>query len=110
LAVASAAVLAEFDRVRELVGDRPELLAYLYGAAAVRADDDRGRDAGLVVQADELRWAELEELLRLVEPEVAADGHPDGPARHVDCAAAAAVARVRDRAVRRHRPGPVTGT
>jgi hypothetical protein len=83
------------------------LLAHLYGGAAVRADDDWGRAADLVVQADELRWTELEELLRLAETRVDAGGHTSGPAGHADCAdcaAAAVVARVRGRVAVRHLP------
>lgn len=109
VAAAAAAVLAEVERVRGLVGDRPELLAHLYGSAAVRADDEWGRSAGLVVQADELRWAELEQLLRLASAGVDAGRHPGGLAGHAGCrhcAAAAALAGVRGRVPGQHQPGP----
>jgi hypothetical protein len=100
LAAASRAVLAEFERVRELVGHRPEILAHLYAGSAVRADDDYGRSAGLVIQADELRWAELDELVRFAEAQVEAGQHGGSGAWHPgcrDCQAVLAMARIRSR-------------
>jgi hypothetical protein len=108
---AAEAVLAEFERLCRLVGDRPELLAHLYAGAAVRADDERGRDAGMVVQADELRWTELQQLLRLAQIEAqiraeagghAVGAHPGCP----DCAAITAVTRIRSRATAAAHPPP----
>jgi hypothetical protein len=100
LAAATRAVLAEFDRLRELVGHRPEILAHLYAGTAVRADDDHGRSAGLVVQADELRWSELEELVRLAEAQLVPGQHAGLGSWHpgcADCQAVLAVARIRAR-------------
>lgn len=100
LAAAAQAVLAEFDRLRELVGHRPEILAHLYAGTAVRADDDHGRSAGLVVQADELRWSELEELVRLAEAQLEPGQHAGLGTWHPgcpDCQAVLAVARIRAR-------------
>jgi hypothetical protein len=100
LTVASRAVLAEYERVRELVGHRPKMLAYLYGASAVRADDDLGRESGLVVQADELRWDELVELIRVAEEQLAIARHAGLDDWHPgcrDCQAVLAIARIRAR-------------
>jgi hypothetical protein len=100
LAAAARAVLAEFDRLRELVGHRPEILAHLYAGRAVRADDDHGRSQGFVVQADELRWSELEQLVRVAESHVDTGGHGGAGGWHrdcPDCAAVLALARIRAR-------------
>ena len=100
IAAATRAVLAEFGRLRELTGHRPDILARLYAARALAADDDHGAARGLVVQADELRWAELEQLVRLAEAQLepgqhAAVGswHPGCP----DCQAVLAIGRIRAR-------------
>jgi hypothetical protein len=100
LAVATRAVLAEFDRLRELVGHRPEILAHLYAGGAVRADDDHGRAAGLVIQADELRWSELDELVRLADAQLQPGEHAGLDTWHPgcpDCQAVLAIARIRAR-------------
>jgi hypothetical protein len=100
LAAATRAVLAEFERVRELVGHRPDLLAHLYAGRAVRADDEYGRGSGLVIQADELRWAEVERLVRVAEEHLDAAGHAGVGTWHpgcADCEAVLAVARIRSR-------------
>ncbi len=62
LAAAGRAVLAELSRLHDAVGHRPDLLAGLYAARALVADDEHGWRHGLVVQADSLRWTELERL------------------------------------------------
>jgi hypothetical protein len=100
LAAATRAVLAEFERVRGLVGHRPDLLAHLYAGRAVRADDEYGRGSGLVIQADELRWAEIEHLVRMAEERTAAGDHAGVGSWHPDCAdceAVLAIARIRAR-------------
>jgi hypothetical protein len=100
MTVAARAVLDEFDRVRDLVGHRPEILAYLYAGSAVRSDDDHGRGSGLVVQADEMRWSELEELVRLAEAQLASGRHAGLGHWHPDCRdcqAVLAIARIRAR-------------
>jgi hypothetical protein len=100
LAAATRAVLAEFDRLRELVGHRPEILAHLYAGGAVRADDDHGRSAGLVIQADELRWSELDELVRLADAQLQPGQHAGLDTWHPgcsDCQAVLAIARIRAR-------------
>lgn len=50
--------------------------AQLLSARVLAADDRRGRDLGLVVQHDELRWADLLSVLDEVAPRLAAMGHP----------------------------------
>lgn len=100
IATVTGALLREYERLRGLVGHRPEILARLYAGRAVRADDDHGRDAGLVVQADDLRWSELEQLVRVAESHVDAEGHAGVGTWHPDCAdceAALAIARIRAR-------------
>jgi hypothetical protein len=110
LAAAAAAVLAEFERLREAVGDRPEMLSHLHAANAVRADDNHGRARGLVVQADEMRWSELTELARLAETHLDPDTHAGVGTWHQDCPACqAALAIARVRAHHRYRTiGPTT--
>jgi hypothetical protein len=98
LAAASEAVLADLERLERLVRNRPELLAHLHSRNAILADDDHGRDRGLVVQADELRWSELAELARLAGARVDQDGHAAAGGWHQNCPAcqaAAAIARIR---------------
>jgi hypothetical protein len=98
LAAAARAIEAELERLREVAVDRPDLLAGLYAGRALVADDEHGRRHGLVIQADGMLWAELEELARLAAPAL-------DPARHAgpgtwhpacpDCRGALAAARVR---------------
>jgi len=110
LAEATRAVLAEFERLRELVGHRPDVLAHLYAGRAIRADDDHGRARGFVVQADELRWRELDQLVRFAETAVDAGAHGGVGTWHRDCAECEAVlAMARIRARHRYRTvGPGT--
>jgi len=98
MAAAARAIEAELERLRAVVADRPDLLAGLYAGRALAADDDHGRRHGLVVQADGLRWVELQDLVRLAGPALdpaqhAGPGtwHPNCP----DCRGALAAARVR---------------
>jgi hypothetical protein len=103
VAAAAGAVLAQFEELQRVVGHRPELLAHLHGGNAVRADDDHGRARGLVVQADELRWSELQELARVAGPQADLSGHAGVGGWHQDCPAchaALAIARIRA-----HQPG-----
>ncbi len=100
IAAATRAVLAEFERLRDLTGHRPEVLARLYAGRAVAADDDHGRAHGLVVQADELRWTELEHLVRLAETRLEPGQHADVGTWHQDCPdcqAVLAIGRIRAR-------------
>ena len=98
LAAAGRAVEAEMPRLRALPADRTDVFAAIYAARALVADDEHGRTHGLVVQADGLIWAELDDLARLADPVLdpgrhAGPGswHPDCP----DCRAAQAAARIR---------------
>ena len=100
LAAAGRAVLAELSRLHDAVGHRPDLLAGLYAARALVADDEHGWRHGLVVQADSLRWTELERLAELVAPHLDADRHAGAGSWHVDCPQCQAlltVARIRAR-------------
>jgi hypothetical protein len=115
IAAATRAVLAEFERLRDLTGHRPDILARLYAGRALTADDDHGRAHGLVVQADELRWAELEHLVRLAESRLEPGQHADVGTWHQDCPdcqAVLAIGRIRARhryrtvSPRRARPPP----
>jgi hypothetical protein len=102
---AGTAVRAEMDRLTAAGvdrADRADLVAGLYAARALVADDDHGREHGVVVQADGLLWAELEDLVELtaqsgcqvLDPaRHAGTGtwHPNCPA----CRGAQAAARIR---------------
>lgn len=50
--------------------------AELFGVRVLRADDAHGRKHGLVVQHDEIRWADLLELALFATPAVEALSHP----------------------------------
>jgi hypothetical protein len=98
LAAARRAILAEMPNLRSLPHVRDDILATVYGERAVVADDEHGRQQGLVIQADGLIWAELDDLATLVDPVLdprqhAGPGtwHPDCP----DCRGAQAAARLR---------------
>jgi hypothetical protein len=98
LAAAARAIEPELERLHSAAAGRLDLLAGLYASRAIVADDEYGRGAGLVIQADGLRWAELDELARLVEPQLdptrhagAGTWHPHCP----DCRGALAAARIR---------------
>lgn len=99
LTAAGGAIRAEMDRLAAAGVDRADLVAGLFAARALVADDDHGRGHGMVVQADGLRWSELEDLVGLARSELdparhAGTGtwHPDCPA----CSGAQAAARIRN--------------
>src|SRR5512133_3763676 len=58
---AQRAVLAAMAQVQQSFGPRPDpvAVASLYAGTVLAADDDYGRGAGLVVQRDEVGWADL---------------------------------------------------
>jgi len=103
LTAAGAAVRAEMDRltaagVDRADLDRADLVAGLFAARALVADDDHGRGHGVVVQADGLRWAELEDLVGLAGPVLDPARHAGTGTWHPDCPAcrgAQAAARIR---------------
>jgi hypothetical protein len=98
LTAAARALEPELERLRAAVQDRSDLLAGLYVARALAADDEHGRQHGVVVQADGMFWAELDDLARLAEPALDPARH-GGPGtwhpRCPDCRGALAAARVR---------------
>ena len=110
LAAAGRAVEAEIGRLADLPADRTDLFAALYAARAVTADDDHGRTHGIVIQADGLRWAELDDLARIAEPVLDPVRHAGPGSWHPDCPGcrgAQAAARIRTH--RRYRTvGPGT--
>ncbi len=98
LAAAQRAVLTEIARLKDLPPGRTDILSALYGGAAVVADDEHGRGHGLVIQADGLIWAELDDLARIVEPVLDPGRHAGPGTWHPDCVGcrgAQAAARIR---------------
>lgn len=103
LTAAGAAVRAEMDRltaagVDRADVDRADLVAGLFAARALVADDDHGRGHGVVVQADGLLWAELEDLVGLAGPVLDPARHAGTGTWHPNCPAcrgAQAAARIR---------------
>jgi hypothetical protein len=51
----------------------------------LNADDDHGRESGLVIQADDLRWPELQALAEVVKSVLDFDRHMTTNAVHSDC-------------------------
>ena len=64
LSAAARAILGEMTRPRPSGEWAEEYLAPMFATRALAADDDHGRTSGLVVQADGLRWDELDALAR----------------------------------------------
>lgn len=104
LAAAGRAIEAELERLRGVRIPRDDLVAALYAARAVVADDDHGRRHGVVIQADGLLWAELDDLVGLAEPALDPRRHAGPASWHLDCAGCrGAQAAARVRAHRRYR-------
>jgi hypothetical protein len=98
LMAARRAIEAEIPKLRALPHVRDDILAALYGERAVVADDEHGRQHGLVIQADGLIWAELDDLARLVDPVLDPRQHAGPGTWHSDCPScrgAQAAARLR---------------
>jgi hypothetical protein len=98
LAAAGRAIEAEAPRLAGLPPDRIDVVAAIYAERALVADDDHGRAHGLVVQADGLLWAELDDLARLVAPLLDERQHAGPGSWHADCPGcrgAQAAARIR---------------
>jgi hypothetical protein len=104
LAAARRAILAEMPNLRSLPQVRDDILAAVYGERAVVADDEHGRQQGLVTQADGLIWAELDDLATLVDPVLDPRQHAGPGTWHPDCPACrGAQAAARLRSHRRYR-------
>jgi hypothetical protein len=104
LAAARRAIEAEIPRLRALPHVRDDILAALYADRALVADDEHGRQHGLVIQADGLLWPELDDLATLVEPVLDPRLHAGPGTWHVDCPSCrAAQAAARLRTHRRYR-------
>jgi hypothetical protein len=98
LAAARRAIEDEIPRLRDLPHVRDDILAALYGRRAVVADDEHGRQHGLVIQADALLWVELDDLARIAEPVLDPRAHAGPGTWHTDCPhcrGAQAAARIR---------------
>lgn len=104
LAAARRAIEAEIPRLRSLPHVRDDLVAALYAGRALVADDEHGRQHGVVIQADGLLWAELDDLATLVEPLLDPRRHAGPGSWHPDCSSCrAAQAAARLRTHRRYR-------
>ena len=85
IAAATRAVLGELARPRPAGQWDTQYLAPALASRAINADDDHGREHGLVIQADELRWPELQALAEVVKPVLDFDRHMTTNAVHPDC-------------------------
>ena len=63
-----------------------EYLAPMFASRALAADDDHGRSAGLVVQADGLRWDELNALAAVSAAMLDWERHSGAGTWHPNCA------------------------
>ena len=75
IAAAARAVLAEMTRPRPSGQWTDEFLAPAFAGRAIAADDDHGREHGMVTQADGLRWDELDALADLTATALDVAGH-----------------------------------
>ena len=85
IAAATRAILGELARPRPAGQWATDYLAPALASRAVNADDDHGREHGKVIQADELRWPELQALAEVVKPVLDFDRHMTTNAVHADC-------------------------
>ena len=85
IAAATRAILGELARPRPAGQWATDYLAPALASRAVNADDDHGREQGKVIQADELRWPELQALAEVVKPVLDFDRHMTTNAVHADC-------------------------
>jgi hypothetical protein len=88
---ATRAILVELTRLRPAGHWAPEYLAPMIATAAILADDEHGRELGLVVPADQLHWQELYALADLVAPGLDLQHHGGVGTWHPDCRACTAV-------------------
>lgn len=91
VAAATRAALAELRRARPAGQWAVGQLAPVLAGEVIAADDDHGREHGLVVQADGLRWPELLVLAEVVGPALDLDRHMTTNAVHADCPRCTAV-------------------
>ncbi len=96
------AVLAAMGQVRQSFGPRPDpvAVASLYTEAVLAADDGYSRAVGLIVQHDEVVWADLVAAHALFGPHVEASTHGGVGTWHPNCAeceAVGAFGRIRGR-------------
>jgi hypothetical protein len=97
VSAAARALAPDLEGLRAAVGDRTDLLAGLYASRALAADDEHGREHGLVVQADALLWPELTDLAWLAAPALDPSRHAGTGTWHPvcrECRGAVAAARV----------------
>ena len=85
IAAATRAILGELARPRPAGQWDTQYLAPALASRALSADDDHGREHGMVVQADQLRWPELQALADVVKPVLDFDQHMTTNAVHPDC-------------------------
>ena len=85
IGAATRAILGELARPRPAGQWATDYLAPALASRALNADDDHGREHGLVIQADELRWAELQALAEIVRPVLDFHRHMATNAVHADC-------------------------
>ena len=110
IAAATRAVLAEMARPRPSGQWTDDVLAPAFASRALAADDDYGRGCGVVVQADGLRWDELDAFADIAEPLLDAAHHSGPGSWHPRCVMCVAIgAQRRITAHRRYRTvGPAT--
>ena len=75
IAAAARAVRTEMIRPRPSGQCTDDVLASAFASRALAADDDHGRAAGVVVQADGLRWDELDAFADMAGPLLDTDHH-----------------------------------
>jgi hypothetical protein len=85
IAAATRAVLGELARPRPAGQWDTQYLAPALASRAINADDDHGREHGVVIQADQLRWPELQALAEVVKPVLDFDRHMTTNAVHSGC-------------------------
>jgi hypothetical protein len=91
IAAATRAILGELARPRPAGQWDTQYLAPALASRALNADDDHGREHGLVIQADQLRWPELQALAEVVKPVLDFDRHMTTNAVHRDCSQCTAI-------------------
>ena len=91
ISAAARAILGEMTRPRPSGEWASEYLAPMFASRAVAADDDHGRGAGIVTQADGLRWDELYALAAVTESMLDWERHSGPGTWHPGCAVCTAI-------------------